>query len=61
MIDYKTDRVSRSGQAARAAEYAPQLRAYAWALERITGKKVKDTYLYFFSTGEAIRLEPGKE
>ncbi len=61
VIDYKTDRVSRSGQATRAAEYAPQLRAYAWALERITGKKVKDTYLYFFSTGEAIRLEPGKE
>ncbi len=61
VIDYKTDRVSRSGQAARAAEYVPQLRAYAWALERITGKRVKAAYLYFFSTGEAIRLDLGKE
>ena len=61
VIDYKTDRVSRSGQAARAAEYVPQLKAYAWALERITGKRVKDAYLYFFSTEEAIRLELGKE
>ena len=61
VIDYKTDRVSRSGQAARAAEYAPQLRAYAWALERITGKRVNAAYLYFFSTGEAIRLDLGKE
>ena len=61
VIDYKTDRVSRSGQAARAAEYAPQLRAYVWALERITGKRVNAAYLYFFSTGEAIRLDLGKE
>ena len=61
VIDYKTDRVSRSGQAARAAEYAPQLRAYAWALERITGKRIKAAYLYFFSTGEAIRADLGKE
>ncbi len=59
LIDYKTDRVSRQDQEVRAAEYAPQLRAYAWALERITGKPVNAAYVYFFATGTAVRLSPG--
>ena len=61
VIDYKTDRVSRSGEAARAETYAPQLRAYAWALERITGNKVRAAYVYFFATGDAVAVELGKE
>ena len=56
VIDYKTDRVTRAGQQARAEEYAPQLRAYAWALEQITGKRVIETYVYFFATKEAVAL-----
>ena len=59
IIDYKTDRVTRETQEARAAEYAPQLGAYAWALERITGKPAKAAYVYFFTTGTAVRLAPG--
>ena len=61
IIDYKTDRVTRSTEEARAAEYAPQLRAYAWALEQITGNRVKEAYVYFFATGRALAADLGKE
>lgn len=56
LLDYKTDRVSRTNQTARAQEYAPQLRAYAWALEKITGKKVLRRFLWFFATGESVEV-----
>ncbi len=56
LLDYKTDRVTPESQAARAAEYEPQLRAYAWALERITGKKVLRRMIWFFATGQAVEL-----
>ena len=59
IIDYKTDRVTRETQGARAAEYAPQLSAYAWALREITGKNVKAAYVYFFATGTAIPIPTG--
>ena len=61
IIDYKTDRVTRSGERARAEGYALQLRAYAWALERITGNRVKAAYVYFFATGSALAVDLGKE
>ena len=56
LLDYKTDRVTPETQAARAMEYAPQLRAYAWALERITGKKVLRRMLWFFATGQMTEI-----
>ncbi len=56
LIDYKTDRVTLETQEARAAEYEPQLRAYAWALERITGKKVLRRMIWFFATGQAVEV-----
>jgi ATP-dependent helicase/nuclease subunit A len=61
VIDYKTDRVTRSAERDRAAGYAPQLRAYAWALERITGNRVKAAYVYFFAVGDALAVDLGKE
>jgi len=42
----------------KAAHYAPQLAAYADALERITGKRVKERVLYFFRIGESYSLVP---
>ncbi len=56
LLDYKSDRVTRESQAARALEYAPQLRAYAWALETITGKPVLKKLIWFFSTGESVEV-----
>jgi ATP-dependent exoDNAse (exonuclease V) beta subunit len=43
--------------AARAGHYAPQIRSYAMALHRITGKPVKERILYFLRIGEAISIE----
>ncbi len=55
IVDFKTDRVGGDA-ASRAAQYAPQLTAYAEALSRIYQLPVRQTYLYFFDTGEAIEL-----
>ena len=56
LLDFKTDRVTPENQAARAMEYEPQLRAYAWALERITGKKVLRRMIWFFATGQLAEV-----
>ena len=57
VIDYKTDRLKNRADALRRAElYRGQLAAYAAALERITGRPVKDCLLYFLSVGEAVSL-----
>ncbi len=57
IIDYKTDRLKNRDEALRRAEvYRGQLGAYAAALERITGKPVRDCVLYFLSVGEAVSL-----
>ena len=57
VIDYKTDRLkSRAEAEKRAALYRGQLAAYASALERITGRPVKESVLYFLSLGEAVSL-----
>ena len=58
VIDYKTDRLkSRAEAEKRAALYRGQLAAYATALERITGRPVKERILYFLSVGEAVSLD----
>jgi len=56
VVDFKSDKVSRSGLSAKAGEYRPQVELYAYALEKITGKTVKEKFLYFFSVDEAFRL-----
>lgn len=56
VIDFKTDRVPAGLEAERAEKYRPQLDAYASALEKITGKKVKQKLIYFFSSGKAINI-----
>lgn len=57
IIDYKTDRVKPGAETEeRAKSYAPQLRAYATALGKITGKKVKECVLYFLANGEQKTL-----
>lgn len=54
LVDYKTDFVPE-GQAYRLADkYRIQLDFYRQALERLTGKKVKEKMIYSFCLGEAI-------
>jgi len=54
LMDYKTDRADDAD--ALIARYAPQLTLYAKAIERITGKPVKETWLCLLTAGTAHRL-----
>lgn len=54
LVDYKTDRV-RPGEEQRLVElYHVQLEDYAQALTRLTGKTVKEKYIYSFTLGKEI-------
>ena len=56
LLDFKTDRVTEATVAARAEEYRPQLEAYRYALERITGRKVVRRVLWFFRLDRGVEL-----
>ena len=49
VVDFKTDRVTQDTLEEKAQEYKQQLDAYSDALERITGKRVKQRIIYFFA------------
>ena len=57
VVDYKTDYVTAETLAARAAEYAPQIRAYAAALARLLGKPVQEGVLCFLRTGQSVSID----
>ena len=61
VIDYKTDRVSASEAPGRAEAYAPQINAYALAMEKITGKPVRECILWFFSAERAVLCGKNKK
>lgn len=48
LIDYKTDYVGKSSLNQLSEKYRDQLSYYRIAIEKITGRPVKETYLYFF-------------
>ena len=54
VADYKTDRVQSAEELIR--RYYLQLDYYAEALERLTGKPVKEKIIYSFALGEEIAL-----
>ena len=54
LVDYKTDEVRARDTAARAHFYAPQLRLYALALERMVGRPPAEAYLYFLRPDVAV-------
>jgi len=56
VIDFKTDHVTPETLEGKAGRYAPQLMAYSEALERITGKRVKERVVYFFSIDKCYFL-----
>ena len=49
VIDFKTDYVTMDTLEEKTNYYAPQIAEYSEALERITGKRVKERVLYFFA------------
>jgi ATP-dependent helicase/nuclease subunit A len=56
LADYKTDEVKARDAAERADFYALQLRLYAMALERITGRFPDKAYVYFLRPGVAVPI-----
>ena len=54
LVDYKTDEVKTRETSARAQFYAPQLRLYALALERITGQIPSQAYVFFLRPDVAV-------
>ena len=60
MVDFKTDRISRSGAAERAEKYRGQLEAYARAVQLVFEKTVIRCVLFFLQTGQSVELRPEK-
>lgn len=57
LMDYKTDRVSKEhGEEELRKKYYAQLDYYKRTLERLTGKHVKETYIYSFSLEAVIEV-----
>ena len=57
LLDYKTDYVKEGKIDVIVEKYKTQLNYYKNALEKITEKKVKESYLYLFSIDKEIKLE----
>ena len=56
LVDYKTDRVKRGQEQKLINLYHVQLEDYAQALERMTGKRVKEKIIYSFTLQKEILL-----
>mgnify|MGYP000778597256 FL=1 len=54
LVDYKTDRVKEAGELEK--RYEKQLMYYQQALERTTGKKVKEKIIYSLALDEELVL-----
>src|SRR5215471_2459757 len=59
VVDYKTDDVRASEAADRARDYALQLRLYANAVDRITGRPVSHAYLHFLRPDRVVEVDLG--
>jgi ATP-dependent helicase/nuclease subunit A len=57
IVDYKTDAVSAAEAAARASDYALQLRIYAMAVERVAGKPPRHAYLHFLRPDAVVEVD----
>lgn len=56
IIDYKTDKVKENEVDKLVSEYRDQIVLYREAIERITKKKVKESYICLFSLGIAVAV-----
>ena len=56
LLDYKTDYVEKGKEEEVVDKYRIQLKYYKDALEKITGKKVSESYLYLFSLGKEVEI-----
>jgi ATP-dependent helicase/nuclease subunit A len=57
LMDYKTDRIHEDAKTELTHKYQSQLKYYRTALEKLTGKPVKEVWFYAFGTGEDFEIE----
>jgi ATP-dependent helicase/nuclease subunit A len=57
LIDYKTDRTSDDRVEDLIERYGMQIRTYREALDALTGKRVKESYLYLLNISKAVRID----
>ncbi|MCB2290006.1 helicase-exonuclease AddAB subunit AddA [Clostridium sp. CS001] len=57
LVDYKTDSVKNGEVNSIIEKYKSQLDYYAKALKATLGKQVKESYLYLFSSDEAVEVK----
>ena len=57
LLDYKTDYVKQGNDEELKEKYTKQLEYYSDAIYKMTGKKVKDRYLYSFSLEKEILIK----
>lgn len=56
LMDYKTDYVTDKNVETVVSKYKNQLKYYSQALTKITGKEVKEQYLYLFYDGRIVKI-----
>ena len=56
LVDYKTDYITAENRQSKIDSYRVQIHLYKQALERILQKRVKESYLYFLSSNEAVLI-----
>lgn len=57
LLDYKTDYVVEGMEEEAIDKYRVQLKYYKDAVEKITGKKVKESYLYLFGLSKEVIID----
>ena len=57
IVDYKTDYIDEENKQEVIDRYKKQMDLYADALTKLTGKKVKEKYLYLFNVDEEVKLQ----
>ena len=58
LVDYKTDRIKNAEELAQ--RYQEQIVQYAYALESLKQRKVKEIILYSFHLGREIKVKFGE-
>lgn len=56
ILDFKTDHVTEQTAQARAQQYRAQLHAYAYAMQQVLKRPVKECWLYFLSADCSIQI-----
>jgi len=56
IVDFKTDQLTDAELPSRVQKYAPQLRLYGFALERICQKRITERWLHFLSLRRSISI-----